>query len=118
MFTCEQIQLSTSMRVSLKIPIPASKAPDKGATTASTAPLEVVLTRGQLEKLAAPLYKRMREAINSACWQVCLPQSGPVSLMMTMWSMLSIRQVNKLVPVVPIIASGICQAIRDTTLLW
>lgn len=57
------------MRVNLQIPVPASKAP-RGADGSPQPLLEVVLTRGQLEKLSVPLYRRMREALDSACWQV------------------------------------------------
>lgn len=42
--------------------------------------VEAVLTRQQLEKLCAPLFKRMGKAVDEACWQVqcffttfCLP---------------------------------------------
>ncbi len=32
--------------------------------------VKVVLTRQQLEKLSAPLFKRMGKAVDEACWQV------------------------------------------------
>ena len=69
-----QVALTTSNRVKLQIPVPAAKAPagrqPGPAPEGSAVPLEVVLTRGQMEKLAEPLYRRMREAIDKACWQV------------------------------------------------
>ena len=65
-----QVKLSDSMRVAMKIPIPASKAPQQPNGDPQPGVLEVVLTRGQMERLTAPLYRRMREAIDTACWQV------------------------------------------------
>ncbi|KAK9813400.1 hypothetical protein WJX73_006199 [Symbiochloris irregularis] len=68
--------LSASNRVQLQIPVPAYKhpsakqSPQKPGEGPALLPLEVILTRGQMEKLAAPLYRRMREAIDKTCWQV------------------------------------------------
>ena len=56
-----QMTLSEAMRVSLKLPV---GGPDgKG--------VEAVLTRQHFEKLATPLFERMRLAVDEACWQVC-----------------------------------------------
>ena len=55
-----QISLSDAQRVSLKLPIGGTDG--KGT--------EVVLTRQHFEKLATPLFQRMRLAVDEACWQV------------------------------------------------
>ena len=55
-----QISLSEAQRVALKLPIGGSDG--KG--------MEVVLTRQHFEKLATPLFQRMRLAVDEACWQV------------------------------------------------
>ena len=55
-----QISLSEAQRISLKLPIGGTDG--KG--------MEVVLTRQHFEKLATPLFQRMRLAVDEACWQV------------------------------------------------
>ena len=55
-----QISLSEAQRVSLKLPIGGTDG--KG--------MELVLTRQHFEKLATPLFQRMRLAVDEACWQV------------------------------------------------
>ena len=54
-----QVKLSEAPRVALRLPV--------GGGGAGT---EAVLTRQQLEKLSAPLFKRMGKAVDEACWQV------------------------------------------------
>ena len=55
-----QIALSEAQRVSLKVPVGGPNG--KG--------VEAVLTRQHFEKLATPLFERMRLAVDEACWQV------------------------------------------------
>ena len=55
-----QVALSEAMRVSLKVPV-------GGADGLGVA---AVLTRQHFEKLATPLFERMRLAVDEACWQV------------------------------------------------
>lgn len=55
-----QVALSTAQKVKLRMPVGGP-----GGT-----PLAVVLTRGEFEKLTAPLYRRARLPIDQACWQV------------------------------------------------
>ncbi len=58
--TAIQVQLSTAAKVRLRMPVGG----------ASGGPLEVVLTQRELERLAAPLFRRARLPIDQACWQV------------------------------------------------
>ncbi|BDA40814.1 Chaperone protein dnaK [Coccomyxa sp. Obi] len=53
-----KVKLSEAPRVALRLPV--------GGGGAGT---EAVLTRQQLEKLSAPLFKRMGKAVDEACWQ-------------------------------------------------
>ena len=55
-----QIKLSEAGRVSLSLPVGGENGEG----------VEVVLTRQHLEKLSAPLFKRMGKAVDEACWQV------------------------------------------------
>ena len=52
--------LSEAMRVSLKVPVGGADGQGVAA----------VLTRQHFEKLATPLFERMRLAVDEACWQV------------------------------------------------
>ena len=55
-----QVTLSEAQRVSLKLPVggPGGRG------------VAAVLTRQHFEKLATPLFERMRLAVDEACWQV------------------------------------------------
>ena len=55
-----QVQLSTSESVTLRL-----SPPGDGAQ-----PVSAVLTRRQFEKLSAELFRRAREPVDKACWQV------------------------------------------------
>ena len=55
-----QVALSEAMRVSLKVPVGGADGQGVAA----------VLTRQHFEKLATPLFERMRLAVDEACWQV------------------------------------------------
>lgn len=59
---CLQVALSEAQRVSLKVPV---GGPDGRGVA-------VVLTRQHFEKLATPLFERMRLAVDEACWQVSI----------------------------------------------
>ncbi|KAK9916972.1 hypothetical protein WJX75_009357 [Coccomyxa subellipsoidea] len=54
-----KIKLSEAGRVSLSLPVGGENGEG----------VEVVLTRQHLEKLSAPLFKRMGKAVDEACWQ-------------------------------------------------
>ena len=53
--------LSTAKKVKLRMPV---GGPGGG-------PLQVILTRVELDKMSAPLFRRARLPIDQACWQVC-----------------------------------------------
>ncbi|CAL5225668.1 g8531 [Coccomyxa viridis] len=54
-----KVALSEAMRVSLKVPVGGADGQGVAA----------VLTRQHFEKLATPLFERMRLAVDEACWQ-------------------------------------------------
>ena len=59
-----QVKLTTTQKVAIRLPFQNKQGE----------PIETVLTRGKLEQMAQPLYRRMREAIDAACWGViCCP---------------------------------------------
>ena len=59
-----QVKLTATQKVAIRLPFQNKQGE----------PMETVLTRGKLEQLAQPLYRRMREAIDAACWGVsCCP---------------------------------------------
>lgn len=55
-----QVSLSEAQRVALRLPL---GGPDGRG-------VEAVLTRQHFEKLATPLFQRLRSAVDEACWQV------------------------------------------------
>lgn len=57
-----QVKLSSVDRVVISLPL----ADRQGR------PIQAPLTRGRLDRMAQPLFKRMRQAIDAACWSVRL----------------------------------------------
>ena len=63
-----QAKLSTVQKVVISLPL----ADKQGR------PIQATLTRGRLDSMAQPLFKRMRQAIDNACWGVrpCAEHGG------------------------------------------
>ena len=54
------MKLTTLQKVVISLPLQNKQGQDIQAT----------LTRGRLESMAQPLFKRMRQAVDNACWGV------------------------------------------------
>ena len=64
-----QVKLTTVQKVAIRLPFQDKQGQH----------LETVLTRGKVEQMSQPLYRRIREAVDAACWGVracpdCLPR--------------------------------------------